>query len=71
MNTTDPIRGIIPDDAKAGLQEALDNIAKGVRDPEKARKAREDMDRIREENRRLFGETNIAVELIRQTRDRR
>jgi hypothetical protein len=28
------------------------------------------MDRFREENRRLFGEQNSAVELIRQTRDR-
>jgi hypothetical protein len=27
------------------------------------------MDRIREENRKLFGEQNVAVELIRQTRD--
>jgi hypothetical protein len=27
------------------------------------------MSRIREENRRLFGEQNITVELIRQTRD--
>ncbi len=26
------------------------------------------MDRLREENRRLFGEQNIAVELVRQTR---
>jgi hypothetical protein len=26
-------------------------------------------DRLREENRRLFGEQNIAVELIRQARD--
>jgi hypothetical protein len=29
----------------------------------------ERMDRLREENRRLFGEQNLAVELIRQTRD--
>jgi hypothetical protein len=27
------------------------------------------MDRLREENRKLFGEQNIAVELIRQTRE--
>jgi len=71
MSTTDPTRGIIPDDLKAELEELLANPAGGIRDPERARKAREHMDRIREENRRLFGETNIAVELIRQTRDRR
>jgi hypothetical protein len=32
------------------------------------RAACERMDRLREENRRLFGEQNIAVELVRQTR---
>jgi chromatin segregation and condensation protein Rec8/ScpA/Scc1 (kleisin family) len=68
MNPTD-IYGIIPAHVKADLQEALDNLAKGIRDPEKMKEACEEMDRLREENRRLFGETNIAVELIRQTRD--
>jgi hypothetical protein len=69
MNMTETTFGIIPDDVKAELQEALDNLAKGIRDPEKARRARQRMNRIREENRRLFGEQNIAIELIRQTRD--
>jgi hypothetical protein len=69
MNTTDIVNGIIPDDVKAELQEALDNIAKGVRDPEKMKAACAEMDCMREENRRLFGETNIAVELVRRTRD--
>jgi hypothetical protein len=69
MNTTETTTGMIPDDVKAELQEALDNLSRGIRDPEKARRARERMNRIREENRRLFGEQNIAVELIRQTRD--
>lgn len=59
----------IPPEVAAELQEALDDLAKGVRDPEKMRAACEEMDRIREENRRLFGEQNIAVELIRRTRD--
>ena len=69
MNAPETTTGFIPDEVKAELQEALDNLSKGVRDPEKAWRAREHMNRIREENRRLFGEQNIAVELIRQTRD--
>ena len=68
MNTTETT-SVIPPELAAELRETLDNLSKGVRDPEKARLARERMDRIREENRRLFGEQNIAVELIRQTRD--
>ena len=68
MNTTDMTTSIPPDIA-AKLQDALGNLAGGIRDPEAARQARERMNRIREENRRLFGEQNIAVELIRQTRD--
>jgi len=60
----------IPADLAAEFQEALDDLAKGIRRPEKMQAACERMDRLREENRRLFGEQNIAVELIRQTRDR-
>ena len=59
----------IPDDVRAELQEALADLANGVRRPDKMRAARAHMDRIREENRKLFGEQNAAVELIRQTRD--
>lgn len=55
---------------KARLQETMDRLAKGIPfTPEERAEARKHMDRIREENRRLFGETNIAVDLIRQTRD--
>ena len=59
----------IPDDVRGELQEALDDLAKGIRRPDKVKEARAHMDRIREENRKFFGEQNIAVELIRQTRD--
>jgi hypothetical protein len=69
MSTTEVSAGI-PGDVKAELQEALDDLAKSIRRPEKVRVARAHMDRIREENRKLFGEQNIAVELIRQTRDK-
>ena len=68
MNTTETTPGIPPDLA-AEFQEALDDLAKGIRRPEKMQAACERMDRLREENRRLLGEQNIAVELIRQTRD--
>jgi hypothetical protein len=68
MNETAPIAGI-PDDLKAELQQALDDLMKGIRRPEKIKAACEHMDRIREENRRRFGEQNIAVQLIRETRD--
>ena len=55
--------------ARTELQAALDDLARGIRDAEKTRMACERMDRIREENRKLFGEQNVAVELIRATRD--
>ena len=51
------------------LEEALDDLAHGIRRPDKMRAAAERMDRLREENRLLQGEVNIAVELIRQTRE--
>ena len=60
---------LIPPDIMAELQEAAENAAKGVRDPERMRQAAERMDRMREELRRRCGEMNVAVELIRQARD--
>jgi hypothetical protein len=60
---------VIPPDLAVEFQEAVDDLAKGIRRPEKMQAACDRMDRLREENRRLFGEQNIAVELIRQTRD--
>jgi hypothetical protein len=68
MSVTELAPGIPPALA-AELREVLDNLGGGIRDPEAAKKARERMDRIREENRRLFGEQDSAVALIRQARD--
>jgi hypothetical protein len=68
MNTTETITGIPPDFA-AEFQEALDDLSKGIRRPEKSQAACERVDRLREENRQFFGEQNVAVELVRQTRD--
>lgn len=69
MNATETATGI-PKDVKAQLQQTLDDLVNGIRRPEKMKAACERMDRMREENRRLFGEQNIAVELIRETRNR-
>jgi hypothetical protein len=69
MTTTETTTSI-PDDVKSELQQALDDLAKGIRRPDKVKAARAHMDKIREENRKLFGEQNIAVDLIRQARDK-
>jgi hypothetical protein len=68
MNTTEAFAGI-PEEIKAQLQQTLDDLVKGIRRPDKMKAACERMDRMREENRKLFGEQNIAVDLIRETRD--
>jgi chromatin segregation and condensation protein Rec8/ScpA/Scc1 (kleisin family) len=69
MNSTEPAAGI-PDDVKAQLRQTLDDLVRGVRRPDKMKAACERMDRMREANRELFGEQNVAVDLIRETRDR-
>ena len=68
MNTNDTNIGIPPELA-AEFREALDDLAKGIRRPEKMQAACDRMDRRREENRQLFGEQNVAVALVRQARD--
>jgi hypothetical protein len=70
MIMTESIPGI-PEDVKAQLQQTLDDLVKGIRRPDKMKAACERMDRMREENRKLFGEQHIAVDLIRETRDHR
>jgi hypothetical protein len=51
------------------LQEAADKLARRERDPEAAKQAARRMDRMREENRKLFGVQNIGVDIIRQMRN--
>jgi hypothetical protein len=53
----------------AQLQAAVDRVLKGVRDSEAMRQAAERMDRMREEMRQRVGNVNLAVPLIRETRD--
>ena len=55
-------------DTDAELREILDDLARGIRRPERMREACDRMDRMREENRLLFGEQDIAVALTRETR---
>jgi hypothetical protein len=68
MNPTETILGI-PEEVKAQLRQTLDDLVKGIRRPDQMKAACERMDRMREENRHLFGEQHIAVDLIRETRD--
>jgi hypothetical protein len=53
----------------AQLEKALQNAAKGVRDPKIAEKACKDMDRMRRQLRKKVGALEVAVDLIRETRD--
>ena len=68
MNTTESFAGI-PEEVKDQLRQTLDDLVKGIRRPDRMKAACQRMDRMREENRKLFGEQNIAVGLIRETRD--
>lgn len=51
------------------VQAAVDRALVGGRDPAAMRRAAERMDRMREEMRRRVGDVDLAVPLIRETRD--
>ena len=59
----------IPQQDLDALQEAIDRAVRGIRDPEAALRACEEMDQAREAMRRTHGERNLAVDLIRESRD--
>jgi hypothetical protein len=61
----------IPADLMAELQDAAEKLARGERDLEAAKQSAQRMDRMREENRSLFGVQNIGVDIIRQIRESR
>ncbi len=69
MNTTE--KTLSPAEVMAELQDAAEKAAQDVRDPEAMRQACERMDRMREKNRELYGEQDIAVDIIREMRDSR
>jgi len=66
---TDVKAPAIPDDLLAEMRERARRAANGIRAPEDVRKACERMDRMREELQEKVGETNLAVQLIREARD--
>jgi hypothetical protein len=68
MSTGKTVPGI-PDEVKAQLRQTLDDFVNGIRRPDKMKAACERMDRMREQNRKLLGDQNIAVDLIREARD--
>jgi hypothetical protein len=59
----------IPPEILTEMRDRAARTVKGIRDPEDARRACERMDKMREEMRQRVGETDIAVELIREARD--
>ena len=63
--------GELPAEIKRQLQQTLADLATGVRHADKMKAACRRMDQMmREENRRQMGEQDIAVELIREARNR-
>jgi len=67
MNTVE--KTLIPPKLMADLQQAVEDAVNGVRDPEEAKKACEEMDRIREQIRARHGILDIGVPAIRELRD--
>jgi len=53
----------------ARMQNAADQAAQGIRNPEEMRRACERMDRIREQIRQRHGLLDIGVPAIRELRD--
>lgn len=60
---------LIPAELAIAMQEAVENAVKGVRDPERIKRARENMDRIRAEICKDHGVLDIGVAAIRELRD--
>jgi hypothetical protein len=51
------------------VQAVIERVIKSIRDPKTAHTACQEMDQAREEMRRDYGERNLAVDLIRESRD--
>jgi hypothetical protein len=63
------IEQTIPAELLLDLEQVLGRAMTGIRDPEEMRKAREEMNRMREETRQRIGIVNIAVDLVRDARN--
>jgi hypothetical protein len=59
MNTLDPTT--IPDEVMAEMEAAADRAAKGIRDVEQMRRARQSMDHIRESERNTASSTSACL----------
>jgi hypothetical protein len=71
MSTIDHTIGMDPT-VKAKLQEACDRVARGEHIPQEERKAAAArIDKMREDNARVLGIQEVAVDLVRQSRDSR
>jgi hypothetical protein len=62
-------RSAISAEDMAELQNVIQDLIKGVRDPERMRRAAAEMDRTREEIYRRIGLVDFAVPAIRALRD--
>jgi hypothetical protein len=60
---------IIPAGDLSELEKTVQDLIKGVRDPDAMDRAAQEMDEGREEIRQRLGELDIAVELTRESRD--
>jgi hypothetical protein len=60
---------LISPEVATQMQEAAENAVKGFKDPERIKRARASMDRIREEIRKEHGVLDIGVPAIRELRD--
>lgn len=58
-----------PATSKHELENVIARMMTGQRDPDVGKKAREDMDRMREETRKRIGMVDVAVQLIRDARN--
>ena len=71
VNTVEDTTGMDPT-VKAKLQEACDRVARGEKISQEERKAAAArIDKMREENAKILGIQEVAVDLVRQSRDSR
>jgi hypothetical protein len=59
----------IPAEDLAELEKTIQNLIKCVRDPDAMDRAAKEMDEGREEIRQRLGEVDLAVALVRESRD--
>jgi hypothetical protein len=68
MATVEELQAIPAEDL-AELEKTVQNLIRGIRDPDAMDRAAQEMDDGREEIRRRLGELDLAVEQVRESRD--